>query len=184
MPSGLLQDKLPAGQDRWSFSPAQYYKEIPGGLGPVWASQHETHGQTGVGPAKGWSSKWQKGSEYTTCEGWPRQLGLVTLQKERLGGISSVSTNAGEQGQFLKVEQRCSLTGPKIQGTNWKSENFNQVVCFVVFPNVRMIKQPDRLPGVVAKPSSLEISKALSNLIYLILVWADGFNSVISRGVF
>lgn len=47
-----------------------------------------------------------------------------------------------------------------------------------------MIKQHNRLPWVVMNPPSLEIFKALSNLINLILVWADGFNWVISRGPF
>lgn len=42
-----------SSQGRWSFSAAQYYRETPKVLGPVWASQHKTHGQMGISPAKG-----------------------------------------------------------------------------------------------------------------------------------
>lgn len=64
------------------------------------------------------AAKLIKGSECATCEDRLRQLGLVIPEKKRLRGISSTGTNTGEQGELVKVEQWCSVTGQKIDGSN------------------------------------------------------------------
>lgn len=84
-----------SSQDGWSFSPAQYYRETPKVLGPVWVSQYKTWTD--------WSQSskgWQKGSEYTTCEEQPRQLGLVSLEKKTVENLIHVNKHWGAEGAY------------------------------------------------------------------------------------
>ena len=110
---------VPAGQGRGYFPPTQLW------WGHNWRAAF-TSGLPSTTEEKlqQKAMKMIKELEHLSCEIRWRELGLLSLEKWRLRGISSMCTNTCREGAKRTVPgslQWCPVTGPEATGTNWNT---------------------------------------------------------------